>query len=117
MKEKRIDIIMKEIEKHGIVSVNDLMKKLGVTRMTIGRDLKLLEDSNMLKRIHGGAVRNEDSKLTELTHLQKKNINISKKEEFKKHFLRFKKYIIENPNQDLNSLARIAKKRKPKRYE
>ena len=81
MKEKRIDIIMKEIEKHGIVSVNDLMKKLGVTRMTIGRDLKLLEDSNMLKRIHGGAVRNEDSKLTELTHLQKKNINISKKEE------------------------------------
>ena len=84
MKEKRIDIIIKEVEKHGIVSVGDLMKKLGVTRMTIGRDLKLMEESNMLKRIHGGAVKNEESKLMELTHLQKKNINMSKKEEIGK---------------------------------
>ena len=84
MKEKRIDLIMKEVEKHGIVSVSDLMKKLGVTRMTIGRDLKLLEASDMLKRIHGGAVRNDDLKLVEMTHLQKKNINISKKEEIGK---------------------------------
>ena len=84
MKEKRIDLIMKEVEKHRIVSVSDLMKKLGVTRMTIGRDLKLLEASDMLKRIHGGAVRNDDLKLVEMTHLQKKNINISKKEEIGK---------------------------------
>ena len=74
MKEQRIDLIMKEVEKHGIVSVSDLMKKLGVTRMTIGRDLKLLEDSGMLKRTHGGAVKNDDLNLVELTHLQKKNI-------------------------------------------
>ena len=84
MKEQRIDMIMKELEKYGIVSVSDLMKKLGVTRMTIGRDLKLLEDSGMLKRTHGGAVRNNDLNLVELTHLQKKNINISKKEEIGK---------------------------------
>ena len=84
MKEQRIDLIMKEVEKHGIVSVSDLMKKLGVTRMTIGRDLKLLEDSGMLKRTHGGAVKNDDLNLVELTHLQKKNINISKKEEIGK---------------------------------
>jgi DeoR family lactose phosphotransferase system repressor len=84
MKEKRIDLIMKEVEKNGIVSVSDLMKKLRVTRMTVGRDLKLLEDSGMLKRIHGGAVRNDELKLVELTHLQKKNINMSKKEEIGK---------------------------------
>ena len=84
MKEKRIDLIMKEVGKYGIVSVGDLMKKLAVTRMTICRDLKLLEEAGLLKRIHGGAVRNDDLKLVELTHLQKKNINISKKEEIGK---------------------------------
>lgn len=84
MKEKRIDLIIKEIKKNGIVSVNELTKKLGVTRMTIGRDLKLLEDSNILKRTHGGAVKNDDTSLIELTHLQKKNINILKKEEIGK---------------------------------
>ena len=81
MKEKRIEKILEEIEKNGIVSVNELSQKLSVTRMTIGRDLKLLEDNNIVKRIHGGAVKNSDMDLMELTHLQKKEINVENKEE------------------------------------
>ena len=43
--------------------------------------LKLLEDNNIVKRIHGGAVKNSDMDLMELTHLQKKEINVENKEE------------------------------------
>ncbi len=51
----------KEIEDlvnlQGSVKIDDLVEKYNLTRMTIWRDLKHLADKNLIKKIHGGAVR------------------------------------------------------------
>ncbi len=48
--------ILSNIKKNIGVSVTDLSKKFKVTSNTIRRDLKILEEKNIIKRIHGGAV-------------------------------------------------------------
>jgi DeoR family transcriptional regulator of aga operon len=53
---RRQQSIVNELNKTGHVSVITLAKKLNVTEMTIRRDLKLLEEDQLLTRIHGGAV-------------------------------------------------------------
>ncbi len=51
----------KEIEDavnlQGSVKIDDLVEKYQLTRMTIWRDLKYLADRNLIKKIHGGAIR------------------------------------------------------------
>jgi DeoR family fructose operon transcriptional repressor len=40
----------------GVVSVRELSRLLGVSEMTVRRDLDSLEESQVVKRVHGGAV-------------------------------------------------------------
>lgn len=54
--ENRRTIILKEIEDHGSVGVVDLASRLGVSEMTVRRDLADLEKEGVIRRIHGGAV-------------------------------------------------------------
>jgi DeoR family transcriptional regulator, fructose operon transcriptional repressor len=54
--ENRVTIILKEIENRGSVSVVDLAQRLGVSVMTIRRDLVDLEKEGLVHRVHGGAV-------------------------------------------------------------
>ncbi len=54
--EDRIAFILREIEEHGSVSVVDLAQRLGVSDMTIRRDLVDLEEKGQVRRVHGGAV-------------------------------------------------------------
>jgi len=54
--ENRYLVILGEIEDHGSVSVVDLARRLGVSEMTIRRDLADLEKEGSLRRVHGGAV-------------------------------------------------------------
>ena len=63
--------------------MTDLVNELNVTDMTIRRDLQELEDENLLIRIHGGArkVETESSHVIELSHRQKRDINIEQKQE------------------------------------
>lgn len=63
--------------------MTDLVNELNVTDMTIRRDLQELEDENLLIRIHGGArkVETESSHVIELSHRQKREINIEQKQE------------------------------------
>ena len=58
-KELRIRHILRSVDGRGYVSVRDLRRTLGVSDMTIRRDLEFLEDSGYLIRKHGGAVRSE----------------------------------------------------------
>jgi DeoR family fructose operon transcriptional repressor len=58
-KELRIRHILRSVDGRGYVSVRDLRRTLGVSGMTIRRDLEFLEDSGYLIRKHGGAVRSE----------------------------------------------------------
>ena len=48
--------IIASFEKDGFVSIADLSSELGVSGMTIRRDLDLLGKKGLLERTHGGAV-------------------------------------------------------------
>lgn len=52
---QRHKIILGELEKEGFVRVHDLSKQLGVSEVTIRKDLKELEKRKLLFRSHGSA--------------------------------------------------------------
>ncbi|MCK0471872.1 DeoR/GlpR family DNA-binding transcription regulator [Halalkalibacter sp. APA_J-10(15)] len=58
---ERFEAILHELEKKKIVKVSELSHLLGVTEKTIRIDLVTLEEKGLLKRIHGGAVLQEES--------------------------------------------------------
>ncbi len=53
---ERHDLIVELAAADGRVEVGDLAQRLGVTTETIRRDLALLQDRQVLRRVHGGAV-------------------------------------------------------------
>jgi DeoR family transcriptional regulator of aga operon len=54
--QERLGLILDRLAKHGTVSVLDLTNELNASPASIRRDLKALEDQQLLKRTHGGAV-------------------------------------------------------------
>ncbi len=54
--EQRRGVILEELGSVGSVSVAELSKKLGVSDMTIRRDLEELSGRNLLRKVHGGAI-------------------------------------------------------------
>lgn len=52
---ERHRFIISQLQERGSVSVHDLCESLGVSSVTVRKDLKHLEDRNMLFRTHGGA--------------------------------------------------------------
>ena len=48
--------ILEDIKKSGSVTIDGLLNRYKVTRMTIWRDLKNLEENGQLMRVHGGAI-------------------------------------------------------------
>ncbi|MCG2676886.1 DeoR family transcriptional regulator, partial [bacterium] len=55
--EQRQEEILKALEEQGKVSVEDLNKSLKVSPSTIRRDLEEMEGKGLLRRTHGGAIR------------------------------------------------------------
>jgi DeoR family fructose operon transcriptional repressor len=53
---ERQELIERMLRSEGRVSVVDLAARFGVTTETVRRDLALLEEAGMLRRVHGGAV-------------------------------------------------------------
>jgi len=56
---ERRQVILAELEALGRVRVNDLARTLGVSRMTIHRDLAQLANEGLLEKVFGGAVARE----------------------------------------------------------
>ncbi len=54
----RHQFVLDKLKKEGSVNVLDLCNELKVSSVTIRKDLKLLEDKNLLYRTHGGATLN-----------------------------------------------------------
>jgi len=81
MKESRHVAILQELDKNEVVSVKDLSDLLGVTDMTIRRDLMDLEEQGLLVRVHGGAHRKIKDSLMEASHLEKNMLNVEEKKE------------------------------------
>src|SRR5215471_10778978 len=48
--------ILDQVRRHGGVRVADLVRVLGVSDMTIRRDIEALTDSGLVAKVHGGAV-------------------------------------------------------------
>jgi DeoR family transcriptional regulator of aga operon len=54
--QQRLNAILTSLQQAGAVSVDDLSTELGVSVVTIRRDLDALEQQGLLHRTHGGAV-------------------------------------------------------------
>lgn len=55
--EERRWLILDEVNRSGSATVTDLVDRLGVSDMTIRRDLDTLAANKLLQKVHGGAVR------------------------------------------------------------
>lgn len=62
VKKERIDAIVELIKKNGFVTVKFLTEELHYSTATINRDLNILENSKIIRRVYGGA------ELTEQKH-------------------------------------------------
>ena len=56
---ERHQFILNKLQQQGYLNVVSLCKELKVSSVTIRKDLKLLEDKNLLFRTHGGATQND----------------------------------------------------------
>lgn len=81
MKEARHNLILKSLQENELVKVADLAIELGVTEMTVRRDLQELENDGLLIRTHGGArgLGNHTTSHLELSHSTKREINLEEK--------------------------------------
>lgn len=86
LKVKRQNQIINLIDERGFLKVSDASELLDVAEMTIRRDLVELEEEGLVERVHGGAKKKEQTthQYTELTHTQKKALNISEKKHIAK---------------------------------
>jgi DeoR/GlpR family transcriptional regulator of sugar metabolism len=57
--------ILERVREDGAVRVADLVRELGVSDMTVRRDLEVLEGRGLLEKVHGGATAVEGSALFE----------------------------------------------------
>ena len=81
MKESRHRIILQELNQTGVVAVKNLKEMLGVTDMTIHRDLIDSEKQGMLTRVHGGAHKKVKNALNEISHSEKQMLNVEEKKQ------------------------------------
>lgn len=71
LKDERQKIILDKLKENDIIQVSQMTDLLDVTDMTVRRDLKELEDRNLLVRIHGGASKIEKARPREFSNEEK----------------------------------------------
>ena len=76
---QRQALILEQVREHGAVRVADLVTTLGVSDMTIRRDLELLHERGLLEKVHGGAAAIEGSSLFEPGFTVKSSLMLSEK--------------------------------------
>ena len=52
---QRHEVILAEVRRRGAVRVSELATLLGVSDMTVRRDLEVLDDAGIIEKVHGGA--------------------------------------------------------------
>ena len=61
MTEERRQLILRWILKEGSITLKELEKRLNISLMTIRRDLNVLEKQHRIKRVRGGAIKNNNN--------------------------------------------------------
>lgn len=79
LKRERLLQIQRLVNATGFVSASDISTRLGVSTMTIRRDLAELDEAHLLQRIHGGA-QSVISPAKELTRLEKRELHVREKQ-------------------------------------
>lgn len=72
---------MNKLKTDKFIKVSEITEELGVTDMTVRRDLQGLEDQHLIIRVHGGAKLADRVSSSELSHIDKIKINIDAKKE------------------------------------
>lgn len=76
---QRHEVIAAEVRRRGSVRVSDLAALLGVSDMTVRRDLDLLEDAGVLDKVHGGATLRDEHSAEEPGFQAKSQRNMAEK--------------------------------------
>jgi len=79
--EQRQSHILELIRRDGAVRVADLVQSLGVSDMTIRRDLGVLADAGLVQKVHGGATLAADSSAFEPSFTAKSTLQRAEKRE------------------------------------
>lgn len=114
LKDERLDAIVQLVDQKGTIRVLDIQNELGVSDMTIRRDLTELEDRGLIKRIHGGAKSLKVFRDQELSHADKQIINIREKTEIAEKALELiheNETIFLGPGTTIELLANLLDKR------
>ena len=76
----RHELILKKLQQDGRVSIDDLSDQMKVSGVTIRKDLKLLEDKNLLFRTRGGGSISNPYKIEKPIH-EKELISVKEKQQ------------------------------------
>ncbi|RII08055.1 Lactose phosphotransferase system repressor [Streptomyces sp. YIM 130001] len=79
--EQRRALIVDEVRRRGGVRVNELTRRLGVSDMTVRRDLDALARQGVLEKVHGGAVPVVEASTHEPGFEAKSGLELSAKED------------------------------------
>ncbi|WP_409473914.1 DeoR/GlpR family DNA-binding transcription regulator [Streptomyces sp. HC307] len=82
--EQRRALILDEVRRRGGVRVNELTRKLGVSDMTVRRDLDALARQGVLEKVHGGAVPVAEASTHEPGFEAKSGLELTAKEDIAK---------------------------------
>jgi DeoR/GlpR family transcriptional regulator of sugar metabolism len=79
--EQRRQAILRLIEEHGFIRISNLGERFNVTDMTIRRDIDYLSNLGLVKRVHGGAVSENDQGMSLATTFLKRNAEYKSEKE------------------------------------
>ncbi len=71
LQEVRHKFILESLKSNNSITITGAAKKLNVSEMTIRRDIMMLNEQGLLKRVHGGAVNAEQTRFGERLTVQK----------------------------------------------
>src|SRR6476659_5889019 len=77
---QRQAFILDRVREDGAVRVADLVRELGVSDMTVRRDLEILDERGLLEKVHGGATALEGSALFEPGFTAKSSLQQAEKD-------------------------------------
>lgn len=77
---ERLDYIIEKLRSEHIVSIQVLSAKLGVTPMTIRRDILQLEEMGLCQRTHGGAISTSRPILSDTPYDQRELLYVNEKQ-------------------------------------
>lgn len=86
--EQRRQSILAELERMESVSVAELSERFGVSDMTIRRDLDALSEQELLRKVHGGAVRTGRKMGQEPHFAQKRSLQLLEKKSIAREAVR-----------------------------